>query len=517
MLDRNITLEATSAPVKLNNLLDLAEQIEKDEERLDSELRRRDRPIGLELSALAEKPLAQLCAWQDHIRVQNAPSAGRRVASALRVGMLILIVSALLLGGLTAAGVFYYDGSHPVNIINALAVFVGVQLLLLLFGILTFLPDRLLRILPGMRSLRETFSLFSPGRLLRLLPSLLPARYKAAAATLVGKTGAHRSLYGRVEKWLIVRAGQAFGLAFNLGALAGCLYLVIFSDLAFGWSTTLQVDGAALKTVTDKLSWPWSGLLPQAQPSLELIETTRYFRFQSGSLPGSENFGPAVLGGWWPFLILCLLVYGLLPRLLTLGLASSRLHKAYRTTMLHLPGVQTILDRLNSQLVETHAEQPETDLHASLESSASGRYTGNLRGQSIAAIDWGGTGLTVEQLTAWLRDSWQATLELMTEAGGALPLEHDRQVGQTVAASSGPVMMLVKAWEPPMAECRDFIAELRQQLGKQRPLAIVPVGLGSDTTLQPPETEMAAIWATMVKQLGDPWTFLAPPGQVGRQ
>ena len=54
--------------VTLKNLVDLAEQIEKDEEQLDSELRSRDRPVGLELSALAADPLAQLFAWLDRVR-----------------------------------------------------------------------------------------------------------------------------------------------------------------------------------------------------------------------------------------------------------------------------------------------------------------------------------------------------------------------------------------------------------------------------------------------------------------
>lgn len=501
----------------LKNLVDLAEQIEKDEEQLDSELRSRDRPVGLELSALAADPLAQLFAWLDRVRDRNIPSVGRRVSAALRIGTLTLTVTALIFGWLTAATVFYYNGSHPVNIINALAVFVGFQLLLLLVSLLSFLPGKLLQILPGMRSLRETFSLFSPGRLLRLVPRLLPARYKEATASLVGKSNAHRSLYGRVEKWLIVRTGQAFGVAFNLGALAGCLYLVIFSDLAFGWSTTLQVDAPALKTLTDGLSSPWTWLVPQAQPSLELIESTRYFRFQSGTLPGIENSSPAVLGDWWPFLILCLLVYGLLPRLLTLSLSSARLHKAYRSTMLHLPGVQTILDRLNSQLVETRAEQPETAQQTYSEGVSQGRYAGNLRGQAIAVVDWGGTGLKAEQVGSWLQNSWGGTLDHFAEAGGAFSLNHDQQVLQALASTSaGPVMLLVKSWEPPLAECKDFIQDLRQNLGKERPLAVVPVGLGSSTAPLPPAAEMAAIWATLVKQLGDPWTFLATPDQAGR-
>ncbi len=500
--------------VSLKELVDLVDRIESDEEQLDSALRRRDRPVGRELSALKDRPLAQLVAWLERITEGDAPTAGSRVASAMHIGTLLLALCGLLVGGLTAAAVFYYDGSHPVNIINALAVFVGFQLLLLLFTCLTFLPDSILRLIPLMRSVKEIFRLFSPGRLLGVFHRFLPARYKDAVSTFTGRTAAHRTLYGRVEKWLIVRAGQVFGVGFNLGALAGCLYLVIFSDLAFGWSTTLQTEAGDLMALTDGLARPWAWLIPEAQPSLALIEATRYFRFQSGTLPGFESGGPAILGEWWPFLILCLLIYGLLPRLVTLSVASSRLQRACRHTMLNLPGARTILDRLNSQLVETRADQPETALDTPLESNLQGRFAGEFRGQPVTVIDWGATGLSRSAVEAWLENTWGATLDSFSEAGGAFSIEHDRRVLSSVSdRNAGPVVLLVKSWEPPMAEFKDFVHDLRQALAEPRPVAVVPVGVGSETEPLPPQADMAAVWATVVKQLGDPWTFVARPDQ----
>ncbi len=502
--------------VRFDNLVNLVDRIEKDATELDSVLRQRDRPIGRELAPLADKPLLQLSAWLERISEPESPSVGARVVAALRVGTIGLLITGLCLGWLTAAAVFYYRGSHPVNIINVLAVFVGLQLLLLLVSLATFLPEPLLKLLPGMQAAREAFSLFSPGRLPRLFSRFLPARYRDAVASFQGETRAHQALYGRVEKWLLLRAGQGFGVAFNCGALLGCLSLVVFSDLAFGWSTTLQVASAELKRVTDLLSAPWVGLFPEARPSLALIEASRYFRFQAGSLPGLDGSGPAVLGTWWPFLLLCVLVYGLLPRLLTLALASLRLQSACRKTMLQLPGVTAILDRLNSQLVETRAEQPETTPSTKPQSAQQSRFAGELRDQSLAVIDWGGTGLSREPLAAWLQDSWQAELADFAEAGGAFSLDHDRQILQRLSDHSGPVMLLVKSWEPPLAEFKDFLHDLRQQLGSQRPVALLPVGLGSSAELRPADAEHEAVWATLIKQLGDPWSFIAPVPQAGR-
>ena len=505
-----------SKPGTLKTLVDLVIQLEADQALPDAVLRRRDRPLGQALSPLAERPHAQLCAWLEHLGEPQAPSLGSRVAAALRVGTLLLLLIGLVLGWLTAAAVFYYDGSHPVNIIHALAVFVAAQVLLLLVTGVSLLPEPLLRYLPGMRPLREAFSFLSPGRLPRLLSRLMPASYREATRSFLGTANAHRALYGRVEKWLILRAGQGFGVAFNLGALTGCLYLVVFSDLAFGWSTTLQTDPGELKALTDLLAWPWAGLVPQGRPSLELIEVTRYFRFQAGALPGISDSSPAMLGGWWPFLLLCLLVYGLLPRLLTLALATARLRLALRQTLLHLPGVAAIFDRLNSQWVETRAEEPERALAPPPAPGLPSRVAGTFRGQPVVVIDWGQTGLTREDFAPWLRRVWGGSLQAFLAAGGALSLDHDRRVLRSVAASPpGPVLLLVKSWEPPLAEFKDFVRDLRRSLDPVRPIAVVPVALGSTSEPLPAPQELAVVWATVVKQLADPWTFIAPASPAG--
>ena len=118
-----------------------------------------------------------------------------------------------------------------------------------------------------------------------------------------------------MDRWVIAQSSQTFAVFFNVGALASALYLVAFSDLAFSWSTTLQLEAADLQRWTDLLSAPWAPFFAGARPSPELIETTRYFRLQDGSFPAAVS--PAGLGGWWPFLVMCMAVYGLLPRLLT--------------------------------------------------------------------------------------------------------------------------------------------------------------------------------------------------------
>ncbi len=500
----------------LAKLAALADQLESDEEQPRSELRRRDRKIGRELEHLRDHRLAQLAAWLERVRRSERDDVGKRAARALGIATVGLVFFGLASGWLAAAAVFYYDGSRPVNVIHVLALFVGFQLLLLLLLAIVLLPEGGRERIPGMASVQEALGMLSPGRLLRFFSRFLPESYRHATASLFGRSSAHHLLFGHVEKWVVVRSGQAFGVAFNLGALAGCLYLVVFTDLAFGWSTTLNVDAQHLQGITDALAWPWGPFVPQAKPSLELIEATRYFRWNPGVLSGGGSAGAGMMGGWWPFLILCLLLYGLMPRMLLLIVSQFRLNAALRRTMLHLPGVGPLFDRLNSQLVETQAVEPESGAVTASARIDRQRGRGELQGKAVSVIDWSDTGLRQEALLGWLDTTWGGSLVSLYPAGGGRTLEQDRQVLSSVTSdNSGAVLLLVKGWEPPMAEFRDFLEELRRAAGRNRPLGVVPLGVGSMAELLSPAPEQQEVWAAAVEHLGDPWTEIVPLEQAG--
>src|SRR5204863_307845 len=92
----------------------------------------------------------------------------------------------------------------------------------------------------------------APGLVCSRVAMRLAARAQGDAAERVAafralwhRLRSRRSLYHHLEPWLLLGLTQAFGVAFNLGALFGCLRLIVFSDIAFSWSTTLlQLDPA---------------------------------------------------------------------------------------------------------------------------------------------------------------------------------------------------------------------------------------------------------------------------------
>lgn len=500
---------STPSQPSLRDLLDLARQLDLDRDATPSSLRHRDREIGRDSSDLSGRPVAQLLHWLERMRAGGTELAGDRINTLHRLGLLLLAVAGTLAGWGAAAVVFRYDGTHPVNVIHVLVVFVVLQLLMLLLFAFSSLPERVTRWVPGMRALQEFWALLSPGRIQQLLRRYLPQAYRDRAGSLVGRGIAHRKLYGAVERWVTIHSSQTFAVFFNLGALASTLYLVAFSDLAFSWSTTLQVEAAGLARWTDLLSAPWATWFPDARPSLELIESTRYFRLQEGSFPSAVT--PVGLGGWWPFLILSMACYGLLPRLITWFVARQRLRVALRHSFRNFPGTGEVLARLNSELVETEAEGEESAI-ADVESETDDVEARIDR--SAVVVDWSAAAEDPDRMRAWLHEVAGVFPEAWARAGGALPLEEDRGTIDEVAERTGTadVLILVKAWEPPMAELFDFLRDLRARVQTERRILIAPVGKDAAGAVSPPDPEVIATWRRTVARVGDPWMHVLQLG-----
>ncbi len=498
----------------LGAIIDLAVQLDRDRGKPVAELRRRDREIGRRLASLRDTPRRQVLAWLSSVSDPEHTRFGPHLVRAQRIGALFLGLAGLILGWLAAAAVFYYDGSQPVNIINVLVVFVAVQLGLVLLLLITFIPVPVLRLLPGAGSVVEILELLSPGRLQKLASRFLPTEYRRRAESLLGASRAHRVLFGRAERWLVTFSSQFFAVAFNAGALLSCLYLILFSDIAFSWSTTLQVTSEDVHSLTRLLAAPWSGLVSDASPSFSLIEASRYFRLkESLSFPeGSASAGPAVLGGWWPFLVMSMLCYGLLPRILFWGFSGWRLRRSVHQTILHLPGIADLLDRMNRELVETRSGEAESPVE-SPRAGPGDRSIADLGGKSCALINWEEIPIPEEELSRIAGHTCGCAPAEVSAAGGASSLARDAEVigNVAVSGSGGGVIVFVKAWEPPLKDLHDFLIALRNALPGAVPVVIIPVGVGDGTVPIPPDEIQLDTWRASIRSLGDPWLSVRKP------
>ncbi len=349
--------EPPRTPAGVSDLVLLSVVLERDEQRARADVIERDQRIGATHARLPEERATLALVWLD-AAVADEPALGSlrdRISGALHAGGILLAVVGLIAGWLAALAAFYYDGSGRVNVIAVLAVLVGVPLLLLLAFIVAALPRRALAWLPGATAWSAMARGLSPGRLGALALRLAPRSVRETLERFRARSGEHQLRYASVQKWQLLCWSQTFAVAFEVAALTAMLALVSFTDLVFGWSTTLAsgdpvADAAYVHDITTTMAVPWSWALEGATPSLELIRESRYYRVVDETVSPEQA---SRLGGWWPFVAMSMLVYGLTPRVVLLGIASWRLRRAVRSALSSAPGLSAVLRRIHAGQVRT--------------------------------------------------------------------------------------------------------------------------------------------------------------------
>jgi hypothetical protein len=469
--------------------IDVPRWLEADRLTPYAERLRRDRDIARRTGAAG--PLARVRTWWMAIAPDWHSPLGARLAR-LRTLITLAVAALGAFAGVAAAlAGFAYDGSEPVNVVRLIALLVALQLLLLALTVL-LLGARA----AGFRRLQELLEAVNIGafamsifRRLGHVPAELERSFDWRAPRA-----------GRFAKWQVLYWSQTAAVAFNVAAIAAAIVLVTFTDLAFGWSTTLDVDPALVSRIVRAIAWPWHELVPTAVPGEMLIEQSQFFRLQGAStLPSGAS---RALTEWWPFTILAIVTYGFLPRLALLALATGRLRAATVGLLLDDPGVSALLDRMASPEIETAAAQHDEGLAPLAAVTAQGTHrpiTGTAH-----AIVWEGS-LPLDAARQYARAHLGLDLANLVEAGGGRPLSADADALEKIAA--GDVQTLVvftPAWEPPLLELLDFLGEIRRRVGREVSILVTPVPDGARSVTELERTT----WTTAIGRLADPRLYV---------
>ncbi|PLY16843.1 MAG: hypothetical protein C0631_01690 [Sedimenticola sp.] len=294
-------------------------------------------------------------------------------------------------------------------------------------------------------------------------------------------------------KHTILTLGQQLSLLFAIGMLLAFLLYLLVTDLAFGWSSTLNLTGDLVHQMTSLIAWPWQQVWPAAVPSAELIEQTHYFR----SAPFSAE-QPALFGQWWRFLLMCLLVYVVIPRLITATLYRLQLKGMQRSVLNSDALISGLLQRLSTELIDHEAEQVEQlDIPAAPASAAPATIA------YPQIISW---GIWPDELIGSLHKHLDADQSAVYWASIDSPDKIDSTLTALQALPDRQTLLLCKGWEPPTGELADFC----QQLGELRTrLFLWPVPLAGMSDAR--QQTLIQSWQAFMRQLPDPFHLITEP------
>ncbi len=230
-----------------------------------------------------------------------------------------------IIGGAVASALLHYDGSHPVNIAWYLFVLVLAQILLAGATVAAWGLRRSKPVQAAMQDFSLLSHLIRPlfsrvaGWIQRQRLSHLPNDIRDQAKAKTGLLRSHYALYGPASYLPMLIPVQVFGIGFNLGAIAVTIALEGFSDLAFGWGSALDIQPQVIHDLARLIALPWGWAFGEGlgYPTLEQVAGSRIHLKDALSVLDAGH-----LRSWGWFLVLAVFTYGLIPRLILLGLSA---------------------------------------------------------------------------------------------------------------------------------------------------------------------------------------------------
>ena len=188
----------------------------------------------------------------------------------------------------------------------------------------------------------------------------------------------------------------------------------------------------------------------------------------------------------------------------SLMLAQARLNAAIRASIIAAPGFSAVLRRLHAARIETAAVEPESGDPSASPMQPLGERLPRGAGTVRALINWSAVPVGAGTLLSMFPDA------PVFEAGGAATVGQDSALVEQLAAladaRSGDVLILVKAWEPPLMEFVDFVKALRTKISAESAeIVVLPVGLEPAVAgLGRATPAQFKLWREKLARVGDP-------------
>jgi len=435
-----------------------------------------NRIFALKQEPLLNKPKEILLLWLN-THAFRAPKVvdSEKFLSYMGIATNFLGLFALIVGFITGMGLLSYSGQEPINIIYYLFFAMMLPLSSMLFSL---------------------FSAMSKGRLFEFLTLLSPLYWIEKLFSFFSFKEQFdlfkKSIADNLQKWIFLNRLQLLSLLFSIGLFIALIFIVVSQDIAFSWSTTLDVDAKSFHDFLVALALPWREFFPSTIPSLELVEISQHYRL-GVKLDHSMVEHADKLGAWWRYLAMATLFYAIVLRSLFYLFSLFKLQKVLEQEFLNLDGVTRLLREFRTPFVSTKA--PEKEKHLDIKEEQKTHVK-----ELIDTIDDNyhnivGWNFTSDEILL-INDSKKLNASSINSVGGNHTFEEDESVAQEAKER---VLLYVKSWEPPTMDFIDFLEEL---IANKRVEEIEVLLLGTLERGYSYSEKELAIWNRKIEGLG---------------
>jgi hypothetical protein len=431
-----------------------------------------NRTFALKQEGLSTNPKGVLLAWgeKNRYRIKEVSEHQSTLEQLSTLSNFIGLFS-LLFGFFAGIGLLSYSGHAPVNVIYYL-----------LFSM----------VIPLLSMLLSLISIVSSGELFNFVSLLFPLHWVEKVLEFFALKGRvdslNRSFSPELKRWMFMSRLQLFSLLFSVGLLVALLVMVISKDIAFSWSTTLQVTPVEFFKLLACIGFPWGATLPSAIPSVELIEMSHYYRL-GGDLDSQMIANADKLGAWWKYLAMVTLFYAIFLRFLVWLMSRYGYQEQLEKEFLLLDGVPKLLREFETPYVSTEAPKIENHLEIVSETDEQVSHTVAKRYDHI--IGW---NFSQDEI-ALVNDSKNIGSDEIDTVGGSHSFLEDQSVAEL---AKGRVLLYVKAWEPPTMDFVDFVEDIVANRSVEE-VEVYP--LGTPARYYESDEREVAIWKRKIQGL----------------
>ncbi|MBT8448979.1 MAG: DUF2868 domain-containing protein [Gammaproteobacteria bacterium] len=227
-----------------------------------------------------------------------------------------------------------------------------------------------------------------------------------------------------VDRLWLLQQSQIMAVSFAISSMLVLFVLLLFSDIAFVWRSTLLTPEHVYNILT-VIASPWF-FWQEAQPDLQLLQVTQDFRLADSSVDYLQT------GQWWLFILMTQLFYSILLRGIIYMALQFKINKALTKQQQNIDPNPAVVETTNTLVTLVPALLSETSDYDEI-------------------IIW-------DQIPNSILHSVFENEILNTTEQASMKYWQGTQAELAKLSDAEKPLLVLKGWEPPMGELADALA-----------------------------------------------------------